>query len=355
MASKTESRARAARAGLARACRWLARGLLALLFLAGAFVSLVPQGRAAARATLLLPALVTQTQPAALVAIGEPVRHTQLVVSSQSGPVFLDIYAPTAGAPPLPGVREAVILISGVGDNRAVPQLINLSESMARAGLVAVQMTTPALLSYTLLPADADAVVVAVVAAGHLPGVRPERVGILGFSAGGALACLAATDPRIQDSLAFITLFGTYYDARSLLKDFGRRALEENGQLKPWNPQLVPIQVLANTIATTLPSDEGKVLSDAFAQGAPPLTPAQIAALSPPAAVAFHLLAGDQPDRVDANIAALSPQMQTLLTALSPSAVVGQLQTPIFLLHDRNDEFVPFTQSRAFDAALTAL
>ena len=352
VASKSESRARAR---LARAGRWLARGVLALLFLVGAYVSLVPQGRAAARATLLLPALVTQTQPAALVASGEPVRHTQLVVSSRSGPVFLDVYAPTAGPPPAPGVREAVILISGVGDNRAVPQLINLSESLARAGLVAVQMTTPALLSYTLLPADADAVVAAVMATGNLPGVRPARVGILGFSAGGALACLAATDPRIRDSLAFITLFGSYYDARSLLKDFGRRALEENGQLKPWHPQLVPIQVLANTIATTLPSDEGKVLSDAFAQGAPPLMPAQIATLSPPAAAAYHLLAGDQPDRVDANIAALSPQMQTLLTALSPSTVVGELQTPIFLLHDRNDEFVPFTQSRAFDASLTAL
>ena len=39
----------------------------------------------------------------------------------------------------------------------------------------------------------------------------------------------------------------------------------------------------------------------------------------------------------------------------SPSTVVGELKTPIFLLHDRNDEFVPFTQSRAFDASLTAL
>ncbi len=47
--------------------------------------------------------------------------------------------------------------------------------------------------------------------------------------------------------------------------------------------------------------------------------------------------------------------MQTLLTALSPSMVVGELKTPIFLLHDRNDEFVPFTQSRAFDALLSAL
>src|SRR5260221_4695422 len=135
VASKSESRARAR---LARAGRWLARGVLALLFLVGAYVSLAPQGRAAARATLLLPALVTQTQPAALVASGEPVRHTQLVVSSQSGPGVLDLYAPTAGAPPPPGVRVAVILISGGGDNRSVPQPLNLSGSFARAGLLAL-------------------------------------------------------------------------------------------------------------------------------------------------------------------------------------------------------------------------
>ena len=332
-----------------------ARVVLALLFLLGAFFSLVPVGRAAARATLLLPALVAATQPAPLVIAGDPVQHTRLTIPSQNGPVYLDVYAPSTPVPPVPGSREGVVIIPGVGDNRNDPQLRNLLESMARAGLVAMNMTTDTLIRYALSPADSDAVVSAVQELQHWPGVGKSRVGILGFSAGGALACLAAADPRIRDSLAFITLFGGYYDATTLLRDFGRRALEVDGKLVPWQPNIVPLQVLANTIAETLPPDQANVLTSAFVQGAPPLTQAQLAVLSPDAAATYHLLKGDEPQSVNANIAALSPPMQQLLAALSPRTVVANIATPIYLLHDRNDEYVPFIQSREFAAALAAL
>lgn len=333
----------------------IARAVLVFLFVAGAFFSLAPVGRSAARAALLLPALVAAAQPAPLVVTGEPVRHTRLTIASGNGPVYLDVYAPATLPPPVPGSREGVVIIPGVGDNRSDPQLINLSESMARAGLVAMDMTTDALLAYDLTPGDGDAVVSAVRALQRWPGVGAERVGILGFSAGGALACLAAADTRIRDSLAYITLFGGYYDATTLLRDFGRRALVVNGALVPWQPNFVPLQVLANTIATTLPPDQGNTLTSAFYQGAPPLTQGQLATLSPDAQAAYHLLAGNEPEQTDANIAALSPQMRQLLASLSPRTVVARIRAPIYLLHDRNDQYVPYTQSREFAAALAAL
>ena len=83
--------------------------------------------------------------------------------------------------------------------------------------------------------------------------------------------------------------------------------------------------------------------------------PEQIASLPPEAAAAYHLLEGDQPDRIDRNLAALSPAMRELLTALSPSAVVSAIRAPIYLLHDHNDKFVPFTESRHFADALERL
>ncbi|HET9918269.1 MAG TPA: hypothetical protein VFQ30_00410, partial [Ktedonobacteraceae bacterium] len=70
---------------------------------------------------------------------------------------------------------------------------------------------------------------------------------------------------------------------------------------------------------------------------------------------AYHLLEGDEPDKVDANIAALTPQIKTLLQQLSPSSVINQIRAPIYLLHDRNDQFVSFTQSRDFAQALTRI
>jgi dienelactone hydrolase len=332
-----------------------ARGMLALLFLLGALLSVVPQGRAASRAMLLLPALVTAKQPGALVASGEPVRHTTTTVRSRGGTVYLDIYEPDGPAPLLPGTREGVVIIPGVGDERKDSQLINLSESLAREGIVVMDLTTPALIAEELTPDDGDAVTQAVLRLRQWPGVGAGRIGIFGISGGGALACLAAADPRLQGKLAFMLLFGGYFDAGTLLRDFGRRALVVDGKSQPWQPNPVPVQVLANTIASTLPADQAAVLSQTFTPTVTPLSPAALAALSPGAVAAYHLLAGDDPSHVDANLAALTPQMQALLRALSPSSVVGHIQTPVYLLHDRNDVYVPFTESREFAAALTRL
>ncbi len=334
----------------------LARGLLALLFVSGLFFSVVPLGRAAARSALLLPALITQSEPPPLVLVGDPVRHTESTLASQDGTVYLDIYAPATPPPPIPGSREGIVVISGVGDNRTVGQLVNLLESMARSGLVVMSLTTETLIDYRLATATSDAIVQAVLALQHYPGVNPHHVGILGFSAGGSLAALAAADPRIQRSLDFITLFGSYYNARTLLEDFGRRAQEVDGQWVPWTPNPIPVQVLANTIANTYSNGDSTVLTDGInSTTGISLSPAEIAGLSPSAQAAYHLLAGDQPSDVDANLARLSPELQTLLVALSPSTVVTKIRAPVYLLHDRNDTFVPATQSVAFAAELAQI
>src|SRR5262249_59225405 len=106
--------------------RAAARILLVLLFVAGLYLSLFPAGRADLRTTLLLPTLLGASEPAALTAADESVRHTQMIVPAPAGGVYLDVYAPTTPTPLVPGERGGVIMIPGVGDNRAVPQLVNL-------------------------------------------------------------------------------------------------------------------------------------------------------------------------------------------------------------------------------------
>ena len=69
-------------------------------------------------------------------------------------------------------------------------------------------------------------------------------------------------------------------------------------------------------------------MTSAFSDGVSPLSSDQLAQLSPSAQAAYHLLAGDQPDQAEANVAALSPEMHTLLTALSPSSVVQDITAP---------------------------
>jgi acetyl esterase/lipase len=295
-------------------------------------------------------------QPAWEVPIQEPITHTRRTLAAPGGTAYLDIYAPVTGAPPVPGAREGILLIPGVGDQRTDAQLINFSQTLASSGLVVMDMTTQTLIANRLDAGDKEAIVQAFALLQHWPGVGAKRVGLLGFSAGGPLMCFAAADARIRDQVAFVTLFGGYFDTTTLLQTIGRRELNENGQIQPWHPVPYPLQVLADTIAPFLPARDGQMLASAFAPGGSlSLSPDQLALLEPSSAAIYHLLAGDEPEQVNINLAALSPQIKALLSSLSPSRVVSQMHAPLYLLHDRSDQFVPVSESLEFATALAHL
>jgi acetyl esterase/lipase len=243
-----------------------------------------------------------------------------------------------------------------VGDQRKDVQLINFSETLAHAGLVVMDMTTSALIDNRLDVEDKEAAIQAFHTLQHWPNVGSERVGVLGFSAGGPLMCFAAADPRMRNEVAFVALFGGYFDTTTLLQDIGRRALNENGSLQAWHPVAYPLEVLANTIASSLPGNDGQMLASAFGPAGHGSLPAeQVAQLAPSSAAVYHLLAGDEPALVNANLAALSPAVKILLSSLSPSGIVREVRAPIYLLHDRSDPFVPVTESREFATYLGKL
>jgi dienelactone hydrolase len=336
--------------------RWAAQALLTVLTLLGLLLSLTPWGRASLRTGLLLPALLSVSQGPAFRLFGEPIRFTRTTLSSAAtGLVYLDLYAPTDSAPLVPGRRQAVVVIAGLGDNRADAQLVNFARSLASDGMVVAIVGTPALFDFVLRRADSAAVVQVFELLAQRRDVDPSRIGLVGFSAGNALACFAAADPRIRHQVAFVLSFGGFFEATTLLQAIATHQLQADGHTQTWIPYYVPLQALAHTLGTILPSREAALLRAAFAQNGRPLTRAELNQLSPSTRAAYHLLAGDQPGQVAANLAALSPQMRALLAQLSPASAVTEIAAPIFLLHDRSDAYVPFTETLAFAAALQRL
>jgi acetyl esterase/lipase len=346
MATPRPKASRLRRVGL-----WLARITLALLTLAGAFLALVPVGRATVRGAALLSSVLAASGDTST-ADRPDVRHISRNVQVSNGTEYLDQFQ-SRGAPPLiPGARPGVILIPGVGDGRGVAQLVNLEDSFAEVGVDVLSVSPPGLLNYILTPADKDDIVQAFQMLAQTPGVNPHAIGIIGISAGGSIGSLAAADPRIRDQVAYLTLFGSYYDAAQLVREIGQRSQEIDGQMQPWQPQEVPLQVLADTVAPYLMG--GTLLTIAFGTNYTPQPPAVIAALDAPSRAAYHLLAGDEPDRAAANEALLPPAVQALFVQVSPKSVLREIRAPIYILHDRHDQYVPFAESRACAAALAA-
>jgi len=343
------------RAGLAVGLRqWAARVVLVCLWGMGVFMSLTPWGRSLTRSALLLPALLDASEPAPLVAAGDAVRFRRMTVSSTNGPVYLDIYEPAGAAPLIPGGREAIIDVVGVGDNRNVPQLVNLSRSLAREGVMVVNVGTPTLFQYQVSARDGEAVVQAFKLLESWPGVDPRRIGIIAFSAGVTLACVGAADPRIRDRVAFVAVLGGYFDVTNLLRTFGQRTQSVDGHMQSWQPIPTPLHTLASSVSNALTPTENQLLQQAFPENnyGPALTEQEQAELSPGVAAFYHLLEGDEPDKVEQNLAALPPEIKALLVQLSPMTVIGQIRAPIHLLHDRDDPSIPFSQGLEFAAAL---
>ena len=331
------------------------RCLLGILFLSGFLCAMSPWGRAFVRSTVLLPALISAQEPAPLQLMGEPIRHTQTTLPFQDGTVYLDIYAPTTPVPLLPHARNGVLILPGIGDQRQDPQLVNLSQSLARAGIVTFDMTTDTLLNNDVAAEDSDGVVQAFQALAHWPGLAGQHLGLMSFSAGVPLICFAAADPRIRDDVAYVTAFGGYFNTANALKIVGRRAMMVDGKLVPWQPVPYTLQVLSNVVTRTFSFDEQTRIRAVFAPGGTPLSSLQIAQLSPGARAAYQLLMGSERDKVAANMAALPPAVHAELAELAPSRVINEIRAPIFLLHDRNDAFLPFSESRDFAAALTRI
>ncbi|GHO82782.1 alpha/beta hydrolase family protein [Dictyobacter formicarum] len=278
-----------------------------------------------------------------------------MTIASQSGPVYLDIFMPTGSGPVIKSARGGVLIVPGVGDNRQVPQLINLSEAFARTGLIVMDMTTPTLMDYDISVQDTDATVQAFKKLESLPGMVGRHSGMIAFSGGVPLTCFAAADPRIKDDVAYVAAFGGYFDTRTLLETFGSRSMMIDGKAEAWHPINVPIQVLTNMTTKKFSYDEQTTLRTALASNAQPLTGVQLQTLSPGAQAVYHLLKGDEPQQVANNMKLLPPDIQQLLADLSPKRVIKDIRAPIFLLHDRNDGSLPVTETREFDAALTRL
>lgn len=333
----------------------VARTLLLLLFVLGFCGSVFSGGRSLVRSAYILPALIAATQPGALLASGEPIKHSQLTISSQSGPVYLDVYAPDSPDPVLGRARSGVLVVPGVGDNRQVPQLVNLLDAMARTGMVVMSMTTPTLMAYDVSVQDTDATVQAFKKLQSLPGMQGRRSGMIAFSAGVPLTSFAAADPRIRDQVAYMAAFGGYFDTRTLLQTFGRRSITIDGKRESWQPIDVPVEVLTNMTIKNFSASEQDKIRTALAPKAQPLSASELATLSIGAQAVYHLLKGDTPEQVDLQMRNLPPDVQQLLEELSPRRVVKDIHAPIFLLHDRNDASLPVTETRAFDAELTRL
>jgi dienelactone hydrolase len=292
-----------------------------------------------------------------------PQRQEQAYHTPAGELVPADLYLPRSMLPPgrLLMHRPGVLLFVGIYTPKDDPRLVHLAGALARAGIVVLVPESAAMLEGRLEPREIELLVTAFRALLERPEVDPRRAGFVGFSTGGSLALVAAADPRIRDRVAFVHAFGSYADALTFLHAAVTHTIRLDGRTLPWEPDGVTRTVLAQTLIDAVPHSADRLalyrlfLPDGMAvEGLPP--PEARRDLETAAARAvFDLLTRPPAEQVPRLLEELPASLREGLRRMSPVTVAGDVRCAVLLMHDREDRFVPVTESRLLAARLRAL
>jgi dienelactone hydrolase len=329
--------------------RTAGRGFRIGLFLALALlvlVSVVHPWRVAAKTLLLLPDMFPTSPIRPLTWVTPPPRIEEYNYDFSVGHIDSDVYLPASG-----GQHGALILLLGaVGFPRRDPTLVRFADGLSRAGAVVMIPQSSNLQEGEIVPGEVDGLVQALAYLQARPEVDPERVGFLGFSVGGSVAMLAAEDERGREQVAFMNIFGAYYDGL----DFGRAVvthqIEVDGRIEPWEPSELTVWVFFKQVIASLPNERDRdILRRAFVEKEEAAL-AELDDLSPTGRLALELREQLPRERVDEIIRALPPSSLEYFQAISPSSRIGRLKSRLYLMHDYSDSYIPYVESRKIAA-----
>jgi dienelactone hydrolase len=313
----------------------------------------VPPVRTVALTVSLVPELVNLPLRPMSAFAAEPVRIT----TTYGVPADrLDIYVPPNAIPD--GTTPAVVLALGVHPEAIDdPNIVGIATAIARCGVVVGLPDSSALRDLRVTPAEPAHLVEAALAVAARREVDGDRIGLAGFSAGASMALIAAADPRLAGRVAFVSDFGGYADAETLLTDVATRTMSLVGETRDWSPD------------PGIRHDVALLLARAIEPPSPDLEAllASIAALDPrptaPDPIVASTLAGDSraayllftaPDRpaAEAIVENFSPTLRDDLHGISPDAFADSIPGPVFILHGVGDSAIPVSHAYSLRAAL---
>ena len=180
----------------------------------------------------------------------------------------------------------------------------------------------------------------------------PDRIGFVGYCVGSSVSLLAAADPRISSQVKFVNFFAGYYSARSLLSAMTTHQIAVGDAVEVWEPNADAYLWLLQQLGAALTSQEELELLAAAASRGTPLSASELTVLSAEARAVHNIVANSDPAQYDALYRALPQSLRERFERLSLNGSLERLEAQIFIMHDRNDTYIPHTESRRLLEAL---
>lgn len=269
--------------------------------------------------------------------------------------------APAGDAPARCPCAALVAVPGAVPQGKDDPRLVAFATTLARAGFAVM---VPDLAGYRQLrirPSDAREIADAFAWISRQPELAPDgNAGMFAFSYSVGPAVLAALEDDIREQVRFVVGLGGYHDLPRAMLFFTTGWFEHAGARQHIEPDDTGRMVLAYSSLDYLA--DGAADREVFDRMValrmrdPKADLAPLAAgLSPGARAVYALAVNDDPARFAELFARLPPAMREDIARLDLARHdLAPLQARLILVHGRNDNLIPYTESLALAAAVPA-
>ncbi|HUZ05100.1 MAG TPA: alpha/beta fold hydrolase [Acidobacteriaceae bacterium] len=319
------------------------RIVLAVAILLGAgWLLFWPQARAHLQAVAILWQLDGRPVPGLLRPLtSDPITVRTLTVSTTEGPMQAMLYAP-ARHPNAPGL----VITHGIShQGTRDPRMIAFARSIAACGLRVLTPDLPDLGDYHVSTVSIDKIGGA---AAWLAQKTGHPVGLMGLSFSGGLALMAAAQPQYASNISFVFAVGAH-DSMNRVANFyvtGQDALP-NGTTEKVVPNEYGLLVLeyAHLEDFTQPEDTEAIRAALRARlyEDPTLEQSLVGKFTATQKIEYNRIV--DPRQQASAIAKSSQKHAAELAAVSPHGHLYGLRAPVFLLHGREDNIIPYGES----------
>jgi dienelactone hydrolase len=344
--ARLAQRLRASRQATAAKPRRTTRAIVAAALLVLLATLAWPATKAHLQAIAVLDLVANKPVPAPLRwLVSGRVTTTDITLPLPSGPVRARLYTPV-GKPNAP----AFIVFHGVHHlGMDEPRLIAFAASMASCGLRVLTPELPAIKDYHIGPGSIDTIGDSAAWLAHQNGDRP--VGVMGLSFSGSLALLAAAAPHFRPNIKFVVAIGSE-DEMARVAEYYRTGEDPrpNGTNELLPPHEYGALVLEyENIDEFVPHHDvpamravlrAHLYEDPIAEAAANdrLNPIQ-------AAMAKQLMDTSNPV-TQRKLAEVETRHIEDMAGVSPHGRLGNLTTPVYLLHGAGDNIIPAAETQ---------
>lgn len=235
---------------------------------------------------------------------------------SVNGKIVADLFIPQSDVK-----KGAVILAMGIKTaEKDKPLLLKFADTMARLGYVTVWPRLKALDEGISLPEEPETFIESFKYLERLKDVK--RISFVGFSVGSSASLVAASDPQIADKVHGFVFFGGYFDVFDYFISLATKTTKLDGQTIPWNPKDDALNHAKGLLEARKASSIIKI---------------------------FEATSAGQANQILQE----APQEEILgMKRYSPKQKLGDFKARVFILHDKADTYVPYTESIGLHQAL---